>query len=77
MGCHPRIQLRERKREREKEGEGEGEGSLIFCTDHERYEYEPTAVHAYKQGMAAALLRSDDTGIPSAYIDFAKSGLLA
>ena len=52
-------------------------GEVIFCADHERYEYEPTAIHAYKQGMAAALLRSDDTGIPSAYTDFAKSGLLA
>ena len=52
-------------------------GEVIFCADHERYEYEPTAIHAYKQGMAAALLRSDDTGIPAMYIDFAESGLLA
>ena len=50
---------------------------MIFCADDERYEYEPTAIHAYKQGMAAALLRSDDTGIPAMYIEFAKSGLLA
>ena len=52
-------------------------GEVTFCTDHERYEYEPTAIHAYKQGMAAALLRSDDTGIPPLYITFANSGLLA
>ena len=50
---------------------------MIFCADDERYEYEPTAIHAHKQGMAAALLRSDDTAIPAMYIDFAKSGLLA
>ena len=31
-------------------------GEVIFCADDERYEYEPTAIHAYKQGMAAALL---------------------
>ena len=25
---------------------------MSFCADYERYEYEPTAIHAYKQGMA-------------------------
>ena len=50
---------------------------MTFCAVHERYEYEPTAIHAYKQGLAAALLRPDDTGILSMYIDSAKSGLLA
>ena len=52
-------------------------GEVIFCADDERYEYEPTAIHAYKQWMAAASLRSDDKGIPAMYIDFAESGLLA